>query len=215
MKKNLIYILGVGNLTKVYIDIAEECGFYVKELFHYNDEKKGDYIYNIPIIDSNANLLNRNSLKNMQFAVSVGNNLIRSSLSNRLRALGGEIATLIHPSAIVSKYAKISKGVVIQPNAVIQAGVEIGLDTVISYNVSVTHNSIIGKACYLSAGANIGAYVKVGNNVLIGQNATIISGKVRFIGNNSIIGAGSIVTKEVEENSVIFGNPARCYIKNL
>jgi maltose O-acetyltransferase len=46
----------------------------------------------------------------------------------------------------------------------------------------------------------------VGNNVRIGSNATILPVK---IGNNAIIGAGSVVTKDVPENSIVKGNPAR------
>ena len=53
----------------------------------------------------------------------------------------------------------------------------------------------------------------VGNNVWIGARATILP-SVSRIGDNSIIGAGSVVTKEVDSNVVVAGNPARV-IKNL
>ena len=46
----------------------------------------------------------------------------------------------------------------------------------------------------------------VGNNVRIGSNATIMP---VTIGDNSIIGAGAVVTKDVPENSVVVGNPAK------
>ena len=49
--------------------------------------------------------------------------------------------------------------------------------------------------------------VKIGNNVFIGFNTIIMKGVT--IGNNVIIGAGSIVTKNIEDNSVVCGNPAR------
>ena len=47
----------------------------------------------------------------------------------------------------------------------------------------------------------------VGNDVWIGHGATILSGV--SIGNGAIIGAGSVVTSDVEEFSVVAGNPAR------
>ncbi len=47
----------------------------------------------------------------------------------------------------------------------------------------------------------------IGNNVQLGANVTII-GPVR-IGNNVIIGAGSVVVKDIPNNSVAVGNPAR------
>ncbi len=47
----------------------------------------------------------------------------------------------------------------------------------------------------------------IGNNVFLGANAVVLAGVK--IGDGAIIGAGSIVTKDVTENSVVAGNPAR------
>ena len=49
--------------------------------------------------------------------------------------------------------------------------------------------------------------VKIGNNVFIGMKSTILKG-VR-IGNNVIIGANSLVNKDVPDNCVVAGNPAK------
>jgi acetyltransferase-like isoleucine patch superfamily enzyme len=48
--------------------------------------------------------------------------------------------------------------------------------------------------------------VIIGDNVWIGMNATILKGVT--IGNNSVVAAGSVVTKSVEPNTVVAGNPA-------
>jgi serine acetyltransferase len=50
------------------------------------------------------------------------------------------------------------------------------------------------------------------NNVTLGVNVTII-GKIT-IGNNVVIGAGSVVTKDVPDNCVVVGNPARIISRN-
>ncbi len=52
----------------------------------------------------------------------------------------------------------------------------------------------------------------IGNNVQCGANVTILGGIT--IGNNVIIGAGSVVVKDIPDNVVIAGNPARI-IRNL
>lgn len=49
--------------------------------------------------------------------------------------------------------------------------------------------------------------VKIGKNCWIGAGAVILPGIT--IGDNSVIGAGSVVTKDIPENSVAVGNPAR------
>ena len=49
--------------------------------------------------------------------------------------------------------------------------------------------------------------VTIGNNVFIGMNTTILKGVT--IGNNSIIGAGSVVTRDIPDNCVAVGSPAK------
>ena len=79
----------------------------------------------------------------------------------------------------------------------------------IGYNCTIFHNVTIGGQ--REFGSIPGAPI-IGNNVIIFPNSVII-GKVS-VGDNVIIGAGSIVTKDVPENSVIAGNPAR-FIKKI
>lgn len=60
--------------------------------------------------------------------------------------------------------------------------------------------------------ADIFGEIKIGNNVHIGFNAIIMPGVT--IGNNCIIGCGAVVTKDVPDNSIVGGVPAK-YIKSI
>ena len=204
-----IYILGVGRNTEVYIDFVESCGYIPIGLYHYNEERIEDSIQGVKVIGSNESLFKNNSLVGIQFAISVGDNLIRANLAYEIIKRGGCLPNLIHPSAVVSKYAKLSNGVIVHANAVIQAGASIGFNSIVSFSASITHTSDVGNNCYLAANAHVGAYIKIFDNVIIGQGAIIVSSKVDFIGENSIIGAGAVVITSVEANSVVVGNPAR------
>ncbi|MFZ2500207.1 acyltransferase [Methanosarcina sp.] len=49
--------------------------------------------------------------------------------------------------------------------------------------------------------------IKIGNDVWIGANSTILKGVC--IGNGAVIGAGSVVTRDIPENAIAVGNPAK------
>lgn len=49
--------------------------------------------------------------------------------------------------------------------------------------------------------------IRVGNDVWIGADVSVMPGVT--IGNNVVIGAGSVVTKDIPDNSVAVGNPCR------
>jgi acetyltransferase-like isoleucine patch superfamily enzyme len=86
--------------------------------------------------------------------------------------------------------------------------IEIGNNVTITRGVCfVNHDG--GAALFREEypGLNRFGKIKVGNNVFIGINAIIMPGVT--IGNNVVIAAGAIVTRDVPDNTVVAGIPAR------
>ena len=78
--------------------------------------------------------------------------------------------------------------------------------------VHIAHNVRIGKNTIVVAGSVICGSVEIGNNCFIGANCTI---KEHIkIGNNVTIGMGSVVTKDIPDGSLAYGNPAKIKEKN-
>jgi Mg/Co/Ni transporter MgtE len=76
----------------------------------------------------------------------------------------------------------------------------------------VDHDSIVEDFVHVAPGATICGQVKIGKKSFIGANATILPRLT--IGENSIIGAGSVVTKNIPDNVVAYGSPAKVISRN-
>jgi UDP-3-O-[3-hydroxymyristoyl] glucosamine N-acyltransferase len=73
--------------------------------------------------------------------------------------------------------------------------------------VHIAHNCNIGENCIITACSELSGGVCLGENVWIGPNSSVTE-KVS-IGKNSLVGIGSVVRKNVDENSVVAGSPAK------
>lgn len=125
--------------------------------------------------------------------------------SSIVRLLRGEVSTasLIKQELTVgSNFSRQEGGVRI--DASYPFLIEIGDDVGFSTNITVlAHDNSLKRFIGI---AKIGR-VKIGNHVMVGASSTILP-NVR-IGNNVIIGAGSVVTKDIPDNVVCAGNPAK------
>ena len=149
--------------------------------------------------------------KNIPIVISPDIPFVREKISEEYRKEGFIFATIVSPKAIISLSSKIGEGSIIQSLAHVSSNVILGSFCKLNVGANVMHDSKIGDYSTIAPNAVILGRVTIGNGCYIGANATILPGIK--IGDNVTVGAGAVVTKDVQENCIVAGVPAK--IKRL
>jgi acetyltransferase-like isoleucine patch superfamily enzyme len=141
----------------------------------------------------------------------------------------------ISKTSSVWNWVKVREGAVIGRNCILAKGVYVGKNVVVGNNVKIQNNASLYEGVIIEDGVFIGPHVVFTNDrypsavdskgklksdkdwklekttvrlgASIGANATILPGIV--IGKFALIGAGSVVTRDVPDFGLAYGNPAK------
>jgi len=119
---------------------------------------------------------------------------------------------------IISQFSRFLTGIEIHPKAKIGKnlfidhgmGVVIGETSVIKDNVTIYHMVTLGgisPSINSNAQRDIKRHPTLENNVVVGSGAQVLGPII--VGKNAKIGANAVVTKDVSENAVMIGIPAK------
>ncbi len=144
----------------------------------------------------------------------------------------------IHPLADVQS-SQIGEGTIVWQFSVILPGAVIGKNCNVNCHTFLENDVVIGDEVTVKSGVYLWDGIRIADNVFIGPNATFVNDKyprskkypVKFqktiinkgasiganatilsgisIGEFAMIGAGSVVTKDVEPYTLVYGNPAK------
>jgi len=131
----------------------------------------------------------------------------RAAFIHKVEAFGMRFATVVHPTARVSRTATIGDGAVISAGAVIAAQAAIGRHVIVNRGCLIGHHTCIGDGAVLGPGVNIGGATVVGSNVLIGIGAIVLDHRV--LGDGAAVAAGAVVTKDIPAYGHVAGGRAR------
>ena len=202
--KNRLIIIGAAGHGRVIAESAQLQGRYQFIEFlddSYPNEKESLHWPIVGEIDDWHLFLNQ-----ADFIVAINVNKYRNAMSQAILEEGGSLATIVHPSAVVSPNAQIGNGTMICANATINIGAIIGVANIVNTGASVDHDCTLANGVHISPGSRIASQVEIAENVWVGIGATI--NESLAIGENTIIGGGASVIHDAKKDSLYVGVPA-------
>ena len=201
----ILAILGASGHGKVVAEIAELSGW--DEIVFFDDAfPEVNAVGEWRVIGATGDLLAERD-KYSAAIVAIGNNGIRLDKSKYLIANGFELATLVHPSSTISKYAKLDEGSVVMAGAVINPFVSVGMSSIINTACSIDHDCVLGEGVHISPGVHIAGGVSIGDLCWLGIGAVVK--QYIEISHSVVVGAGAVVVNNIDPNLLVKGIPAK------
>ncbi len=206
-----VIIIGAGGHATVVADALLAGGVTVLGFTDANSERHGLVLCGLLVLGDDGVLAEYRS-----DAVLLANGLgglgdervsVRQQLQQGLENRGWRFCSVVHPRAIVSKFAQIGESVQVMAGSVIQAGASIGIGSVVNTGAVIEHDVSLGAWSNVAPRAVVCGQARIGAVSYVGAGATVRQG-VR-IGAHTLIGAGAVVVKDFSGDGVLVGVPAR------
>lgn len=206
-----VAIIGAGGFAREVLDVIDAInqdrllfdvlGWVVDPQFG----SPGTVINEKPILGGFDWLSKNQSL--VKLIIGVGPSHYRFSLARRAMELNCTFISIIHPTAVVTRWVRLGFGVVITAGSILTNNIDIGNHVHINLDCTVGHDVKLKDFVTLAPGVHVSGSVNIEEGAYVGTGANIIE-KVR-IEEWSIIGAGSTVVKDVPANATVVGVPAQ------
>jgi sugar O-acyltransferase (sialic acid O-acetyltransferase NeuD family) len=202
-----LVLIGGGGHCKSCIEVLITTGYKVYGILEKNTAIRN--ILDIPVVGDDDNL-GALAARDFNFLITIGqlrNVSPRVSVYEKIKSLGGKLATVMAASAQVSRYAKTGEGTIVMQQAIINAEAVVGKNCIINNKSLVEHDCRVGDHVHISTGAILNGGCVVGDRVFIGSSSVLAQGIQ--IASDVVIGAGAVVISNIEQAGVYAGNPAR------
>lgn len=172
-----------------------------------NPQSWGASVHGVPVL---GGLAKARQIAGASFINGIGSTASYRRKPAILDGLGlsdDRFATVTHPSAVVSTFARIGAGTALLQNVVICSGASIGRHVQVLPLSVVSHDAQIEDYATIAGGVCLSGFVSVGRASYVGSNASV---RERItIGAEALVGMGSVVLRDVAPGAVVAGSPAK------
>lgn len=207
--KNIV-LIGGGNQAHYTIDIINKEGKYNIIGIIDSIHDIGSDRFGYKVLGRQEDIVKLKEQYNIEGGViSIGDNWVRYYVSSQIKKQipNFNFVNAIHPSVIIGDNVQLGKGVVMMAGCIINPKSKIGDFTFFATGAQIDHDCNIKDYASISAGSITGGYVTLGEFSAITLGVTIVD-RLK-IGKNTVIGAGSLILKDIPDNVLVYGNPAR------
>jgi sugar O-acyltransferase (sialic acid O-acetyltransferase NeuD family) len=197
-------ILGAGGHGKVIADAALCSGW--EDIVFFDDRWPTLSHLGVWDVVGDSQSFNEQATCFDAVFVAIGDNGIRMDKMSTLLRENIPLATVIHPSATVSRFAQVGLGSILCAGAVVNPDSVVGIGSIINTGATVDHDCSVGDFVHISPGANLASGVRVGDLSWIGIGSSIR--QLITIGSGVVVGAGAVVIKDIPDACTVVGIPA-------
>lgn len=139
--------------------------------------------------------------------VATGDNDLRERKIQLLDSMQVPVATIVHPTAVISPNARVAKGTSVFANAVINTNASVGVGCIVNTSAIVEHDCVVGDYVNICPKAAMAGHTRIGRKTFLGIGSTVID-EIE-VGSHVTLGAGAVVIKDIPDGVVAVGVPAR------
>ncbi|BFH70281.1 MAG: acetyltransferase [Paenibacillus dendritiformis] len=198
-------VIGAGGHAKVIIDILRADP--AVDLVGCTSADGSGCVAGVPVLGDDSILPELYAQGVHQAFVAIGDNRIRWKMARTAANIGYTLINAISRHAYISPSASLGSGIAIMPGAVVNAEARIRDFAIINTGASVDHESVIGEACHIAPGSHLSGNVRVGEGSFLGTGTQVIDGTA--VGAWSVLGAGAVVVRDIPDQCLAVGVPAR------